>query len=111
MEANRTTGTTDIISLRVAMTDTISLRVVTAGSDVIRTARADHQLMQSTTSAIGKAIDHGSIRERNATTLRIRYHLSTINISLMIMSLMIMTCLRKKVLNLVVLMNLRQEYF
>ena len=67
--------------------------------------------MQSAMSVIEKAVDHGSIQERNAIMLRIRYYLSTINILLMIMSLMILTCLRKKVLNLVVLINSRQEYF
>ena len=62
-------------------------------------------------STIEKAINHRSIQERNTIILRIRYYLSTINILLIIISLMILTYLRKKVLNLVVLMNSRQEYF
>ena len=101
MKADQTTSTNNTTNLLVATVDL----------DAIQTARANHRLMQSTTSAIEKAINHESIQERNTTILRIRYHPSTINISLMTMSLMILTCLRKKVLNLVVLMNSRQEYF
>ena len=93
------------------MNNTTNLLVITVDLDAIQTARADHQLIQSATSVIEKAIDHGSTQERNTIILRIRYYLSTINILLMIISLMILTCLRKKVLNLVVLMNSRQEYF
>ena len=62
-------------------------------------------------SIIEKAINHRSIQERNTITLKIRYYPSTINISLMIISLIILTYLRKKVPNLVVLMNSRQKYF
>ena len=73
-------STTNTISLQITMTNTISLQVVTAGSDVIWTARADRQLMQSATSAIGKAVNYESTQERNTIILKIRYYLSTINI-------------------------------